>query len=109
MQERGAPERLIRFCGADCGDCETYKRFLRGDESGVVNQESGYRCCWLPSDYPRGRDCPIRICCESRGISFCGQCDLFHECDRMREFYSRPGYGTLRRRMLDEIAGKDSH
>lgn len=50
------PRRLVRFCGADCSNCETYKRFLMGDESGLVNPENDYRCCWLPKNYPKGRD-----------------------------------------------------
>jgi hypothetical protein len=97
-------KRLIRFCGANCGDCETYRRFLAGDEAGLVNPENQYRCCWLPKDYPEGRDCEIRICCEERGILYCGECDRFEGCARMKEFYSKPGYGALRERMLEEAA-----
>jgi hypothetical protein len=98
-----SPERLIRFCGADCSDCETYQRFLAGDESGVVNPESGYRCCWLPESYREGKDCPIRVCCEGRGILFCGMCNQLEQCARMEEFYSQPGYEELKQRMYDEI------
>jgi hypothetical protein len=108
MELRG-PERLVRFCGADCSNCETYERFLAGDGGGVVNPETGYRCCWLPEDYPRGRDCPIRVCCEERGILFCGMCGQLEECARMEAFYAQPGYDRLRRRMFDEIErGKES-
>jgi hypothetical protein len=99
-----SPRRLIRFCGADCGRCDSYKHFLAGDESGLVNPETGYRCCWLPRGYPRGRDCPISACCEEKGILFCGECSQFEECVRIREFYSQPGYERLRTRMLDEAA-----
>ena len=42
--------RLVRFCGADCGDCEKYRCFLAGDESGLVNPENQYRCFRLISD-----------------------------------------------------------
>lgn len=97
------PERLIRFCGADCSSCDTHKRFLAGDESGLVNPENQYRCCWLPRDYPRGRDCPIRICCEERGILFCGECGEFEGCKRMEAFYSQSGYDEAKRRMFEEI------
>jgi hypothetical protein len=99
----GLPKRLIRYCGADCSDCEAYLRFLVGDERGLVNAESGYRCCWLPEGYPEGRDCPIRVCCEERGILFCGMCGQLEECARMASFYARPGYDELRRRMLAQI------
>ena len=95
--------RLIRFCGSDCSDCETYKRFLRGDESGLVNPENQYRCCWLPQDYPAGRDCEIRMCCEEKRIRLCGECDQFEGCTRMKEFYAKPGYDALRTRMLEEV------
>lgn len=96
------PDRLIRFCGADCGNCNTYKRFLEGDESGLVNLENNYHCCWLPKDYPKGKDCEIRTCCEEKGILFCGLCDQFEECTIMKDFYSKPGYTKLKIRMLEE-------
>jgi hypothetical protein len=98
-----SPGRLVRFCGADCTDCEARQRFLVGDESGVVNAETGYRCCWLPAGYPQGRDCPIRVCCEERGILFCGLCGQLDQCATMEEFYAQPGYDALRRRMFEEI------
>lgn len=98
------PERLVRFCGADCATCETYRRFLAGDDGSVVNAETGYRCCWLPKSYPRGRDCPIRECCEEKGLRFCGECPQFEECALMAEFYAQPGYDQLRERMLEEIS-----
>jgi hypothetical protein len=98
------PKSPIRFCGADCSGCDTYRRFLAGDESGLVNPETRYRCCWLPKDYPQGRDCPIRVCCEEREVQFCGECAQFEGCARMEEFYSQPGYDELRKRMLEEIA-----
>ena len=105
MHKQTTPSiRLIRFCGSDCSACDKYKRFLADDESGLVNPENNYRCCWLPKDYPRGRDCEIRTCCEEKGIAFCGECGQFEGCARMTEFYSKPGYDALRRRMFDEIA-----
>ena len=104
MAESTSAERLIRYCGADCSQCDTYKRFLTGDASGVVNPESQYRCCWLPKDYPRGRDCPIRTCCDEKGILLCGECEQLEVCDRMQAFYAQPGYDKLRVRMLEEVA-----
>jgi hypothetical protein len=100
-------KRPIRFCGADCSKCDAYQRFLAGDEGGLVNPETNYRCCWLPKDYPKGRDCPIRTCCEEKGVLFCGECSQFEECVRMQEFYSQPGYDELRSRMFAEIARKN--
>lgn len=99
---------LIRFCGANCGDCEAYRRFLAGDESWLVNPETGYRCCWLARDHPQGQDCPIRLCCEGRDIRFCGECERFEACDRMAAFYSQLGYDRLRERMLRMIRESDS-
>jgi len=98
------PDRLVRFCGADCGNCDTYRNFLAGDEGGLVNPDNQYRCCWIPKDYPKGRDCEIRTCCEERGILFCGECSQFEECVRMEEFYSQPGYNECKERMFEEIA-----
>jgi len=98
------PERLVRFCGADCGGCDTYDRFLAGDESALVNPKNEYRCCWLPKNYAEGRDCPIRICCEGRGILFCGECGELEGCKRMEAFYSQPGYGEAKKRMFEEIS-----
>jgi hypothetical protein len=97
-------KRPIRFCGADCSKCDTYKRFLAGDESGLVNPENNYRCCWLPKDYPKGRDCPIRICCDEKEVLYCGECSQPDECITMQEFYSQPGYDKLKRRMFEQIA-----
>lgn len=98
------PERLVRFCGADCTNCDAYKRFLAGDDSGLMNPETRYRCCWLPTSYPQGIDCPIRVCSEEKGILFCGECAQFDECSRMAEFYAPSGYDRLRSRMLQEVA-----
>jgi len=97
------PERLVRFCGADCGSCEVYKRFTAGDERALVNPENNYRCCWLPKDYPRGIDCEIGTCCEEKKVPYCGGCTEFEGCARMKEFYSKPGYDALRKRMLEDL------
>lgn len=96
-------KRPILFCGSDCSQCNTYKQFLAGDESRVVNVENQYRCCWLPKDYPSGRDCPFRMCCEDKGIMFCGECDQFETCEKVEEFYSQPGYDKLKIEMFEEI------
>ena len=69
-----------------------------------MNPETGYRCCWLPRDYPQGQDFPIRVCCEEKGILLCGECDGLEDCERMAQFYSRPGYDALKSRMLQEAA-----
>ena len=108
MAERMAPERLIRYCGADCSQCDTYERFLRGDAGGVVNPETLYRCCWLPQDYPQGKDCPIRTCCDEQEILLCGECKQFEACDSIRAFYAQPGYDKLRMRMLQEVARRQA-
>ena len=103
-KEHLIPKRLVRYCGADCTTCDAYKRLLVGDEGGLVNPETKYRCCWLPDDYPEGRNCLIKTCCEEKGILFCGECSQFEKCGRMKEFYAKPGYNELRRRMIEEIA-----
>lgn len=95
------PECLIQSCGADCGQCDTLERFLAGDASGSVNSETGYRCCWLPVDYPEGRDCPIKTCCRQKSVRFCGECNQLDQCERMQAFYGQPGYDALRKRMLE--------
>ena len=71
-----------------------------------MNPETEYRCCWLPKDYPQGRDCPIRVCCEGKGLLLCGECGEFEGCARMRDFYGQPGYDKLRKRMLERIASR---
>lgn len=92
------PDQAVRYCGADCAGCDTHVRFLVGDSSGLVNEETGYRCCWLPSSYPEGRDCPIKACCTGRGFEICGMCERFPDCELLRPFYAQPGYGALRDR-----------
>jgi hypothetical protein len=68
------------------------KRFMTGSEDSLVNVQTGFRCCWLPKDYPKGRDCEIRSCCEEKGIEYCGECPQFETCLRMKKFYSKSGY-----------------
>jgi len=43
------------------------------------------------------------MCCEEKGILFCGECQQFDECTRMKEFYSKPSYDKLKRRMIKEV------
>jgi hypothetical protein len=43
------------------------------------------------------------MCCEERGILFCGVCDESEQCVTMEEFYGQPGYDALKRRMFEEI------
>lgn len=97
-------KQAIRLYEMDRRNCDTYKSYLEGDESKIINPENNYRCCWLSKDYPKGIDCPIRICCEEKNIMFCGQCNQFEKCEIMKEFYLKPGYDELRRRMLNEIS-----
>jgi hypothetical protein len=103
LESLASPEQPVRYCGADCTRCETHVRLLAGDTSGVVNEETGYRCCWLPSSYPEGRDCPIKACCQRRGLDMCGACDEFPRCDLLRPFYAQPGYDALRERVIQLV------
>lgn len=64
------PKWLVRFCGADCSNCETYKRFLMGDVSGLVNIENNYRCCWLPKDYQEVRTVELECVVKKRRYYF---------------------------------------
>jgi hypothetical protein len=106
MSKDTVPQLSIRFCGSDCNGCQTYQRFLVGDESGVVNADTQYRCCWLPVDYPRGRDCEFRTCCQEQGLQFCAECAQFETCARARQFYSQPGYERLRERMFEALEAR---
>jgi len=101
-QARSATELdpSLRYCGADCTTGDTYVRFGSGDSAGLVNADTGYRCCWLPSSYREGRDCPIKACCVGRGFDLCGECDRFDRCGLLRPFYAQPGYHALRDRMI---------
>ena len=103
QSELSAPKRLLQSCGADCSPCETFKLFLMGDARGLVNSQTGYRCCWLPVDYPEGRDCPIKACFRQKSLSFCGECDQFDRCERMEAFYAQLGYDALKRSMLEAV------
>jgi hypothetical protein len=97
------PARFIQYCGADCRECDTYQRFIRGEDVTLCDREQKYRCCWLPDDYPRGGDCYIKACCVKRHVSFCGACAQFAECATMKEFYAQPGYDVLKKRMLEQL------
>jgi hypothetical protein len=108
VNERPQDKPRLRFCGVDCLKCATYQGYLAGETKGLVNPETQYRCCWLPRDYPEGRDCTIRLCCEGRGLVLCGECSQFEVCPTLREFYAQPGYEALRQRMKQKVAAKAS-
>ena len=103
MRRRTPLEVPVRHCGADCTHCDTYVLFLAGDQSGLVNADTGYRCCWLPSYNAEGRDCPIKACCAGRGLDLCGECDAFPRCELLRPFYAQPGYDALRNRVIQAV------
>lgn len=98
--------RPIRYCGVDCWECRTFTRFLAGDGGGLVNQESDERCCWLLDEFPVGRDCVFRTCCEDRGLDLCGRCGEFESCVAIQSFYAQPEYERHRRRMERMLAGE---
>ena len=102
-------EQPIRHCGADYTGRKTYVRVLAGDQSRLVNADTGCRCCWLPPSYPEGRDCPINSCCVGRGLDLCGECDAFPGCELLRPFYAQPGYDALRDRVIQAIRERRKH
>ena len=103
LRSLAPPGQPVRYCGPDCTRCETHTGFLKGDVGGLVSEETGYRCCWLPSSFPEGSDCPIKACCEGSSFDICGACGDFPACELLRLFYAQHGYNALRERVIQLI------
>ncbi len=59
-------------CGILCSECEF--RESKGCE-GCVTMQMPF---W-------GEECPIKTCCETKGLEFCGQCEFF-PCDILFQY-----------------------
>ncbi len=82
-------------CGILCSAC-TYR------------ESKGCPGCTVMDKPFWGEDCPIKTCCEGKGLTFCGQCELF-PCDVLFQYSydAEHGDGGLRieqcRRWLREL------
>ncbi|MBQ8995981.1 MAG: DUF3795 domain-containing protein [Oscillospiraceae bacterium] len=62
----------IAYCGVDCSVCPD---LLEG------------RCLGCRGTvWEAGDECHPVVCCREKGLSFCGQCDVF-PCEQMVGFY----------------------
>ncbi len=59
-------------CGILCNECG-YK--VEVNCQGCVNIDKPF---W-------GEECPVKSCCEEKGLSFCGECDTF-PCEILNQF-----------------------
>ena len=66
-------------CGIVCSDCEFQESV---GCAGCVNIDKPF---WADS-------CPVKSCCESRGLSNCGECGDF-PCDLLNRFAYDPEQG----------------
>lgn len=63
---------LIGYCGVDCSSCSDY----------TAGKCPGCR----QSEWPDGDPCKPVVCCQEKGVHFCGACREF-PCDMMKDFY----------------------
>ncbi|NLA38210.1 MAG: DUF3795 domain-containing protein [Methanomicrobiales archaeon] len=72
-------------CGILCGECE-YRAGM------------GCRGCTAIEKPFWGDNCPLKTCCEARGLENCGQCDEF-PCERLIGFAFDENQGDDGRRI----------
>lgn len=71
MVEVHTKERIQSRCGIDCRNCEFQER-------------KGCKGC-LAVEKPFWGTCPVKDCCEGKGLDCCGECDEF-PCELLTSF-----------------------
>ena len=72
-------------CGIRCGECG-------------YREETGCRGCTAIEKPFWGETCPVKTCCESRGLENCGWCDGF-PCELLIQFSFDESQGDGGRRI----------
>lgn len=93
--------KLIAFCGLDCGNCDAYIATKNNDQAlrektaklwtelnnvpilpEQINCE-GCRVDGIKTVYCQSL-CPIRICALEKGVETCGQCPEMEQCPNLK-------------------------
>ncbi len=73
----------IGCCGAFCGTCKVKKEKLcLGCKSGYLSGER---------DISKAK-CKMKICCITKGLASCADCNEIDRCLMIQEFYNKNGY-----------------
>ena len=97
-------ERLS-FCGVDCTDCDVFRATEHGDQEAADRALEGWtktaqehwgmqtldpailkcRGCRTEGEeiFKGCRLCPIRRCAQQKGLSSCGHCPTWRECEQL--------------------------
>ena len=94
-------DRLIAYCGLDCGKCEARRATLEDDDAlrgkvakewselnGVEITPEMINCVGCRIDGVKtpfcDSLCPIRQCAMGRGMETCGSCGELDSCEKIR-------------------------
>ena len=72
----------IGCCGAYCGTCKAYNTTCKGCKIGFVSGER---------DISKAK-CKIKICCVSKQLNSCADCQLYDDCEIVQSFHNHEGY-----------------
>ena len=72
-------------CGTLCGECE-------------YQESTGCKGCVHMEKPFWGESCPVKGCCEGKGLAHCGQCPAF-PCELLNQFAYDPQQGDNGRRL----------
>ena len=84
----------IAYCGVDCSACPDY---LEG------------KCpSCRQTDWQTDDACMPVECCQGKGISCCGECEVF-PCEDMREFYNESESHGQAYQLMESIRTQSQH
>jgi len=107
-------EKIIAYCGINCSECPAYLATQKGDSKEikkVAKEWSSEEMSFKPKDiYCDGctsegkhfswcSKCPIRSCCQEKGLINCAYCNDYF-CDNLKMTFERTPSAKER---LDEI------
>lgn len=73
----------IGCCGAFCGTCAAFStNACKGCKIGYLDKSR---------DLKKAK-CPMKVCCLSKGLITCADCEKFVSCDMLNGFYNKNGY-----------------
>ncbi len=76
------PVEKLGCCGAYCATCKAYKSSCKGCKDGY---DSGER------DIEKAK-CRIKVCCISKKLNSCADCEEYNCCEVIQAFHNHEGY-----------------
>jgi hypothetical protein len=90
------------YCGINCNKCKLYIATITNDDEMKTEaanewsilykrdfrkEEMVCKGCKSDTLFVLCSQCGITPCCIGRGIDNCEDCDIFHRCERIQEFF----------------------